>query len=359
MKFSFTNNTKGQYSSEQIYFVILGKTSTGQFGHVDKNGNLIPCKESDNDAPGHLTKNGQNWCNYLHKLSELPEIQVPEINSGRAYIGLGSPVYLKIVNNGNGFVGPNTANPSDPNADVYFDWLEFTIDNAGFHGNTTQVDQFGFPMTIELIGTDGVSKKLGITESRSILFSEYKKSVPSEFQSLVQEPYRILAPFKGSFARGQQYEKYFDGYIAEMWQYYTSNPLVFSTHEGTFTGKVEDNVFTFTKEGDVNTKYKIHYPTSWEVFECAGVFAQGNGTEKVIQSQVSAMFNRHVLGSPENRCNPQEYYKNAPANYYAQFWHLNSIDNKAYGFPFDDVCDQSTLLEHRDPKELKVTISWD
>jgi hypothetical protein len=359
MKFSFTNNTGGKYSSEQIYFVIIGKNSTGQFCHVDKDGNLVPCNDSDNDAPGHLTKNGQNWCNYLHTLNEVLEIQVPKIDSGRAYISLGSPTYLKIVNNGSGFVGPNPANPSDPNADVYFDWLEFTIDDAGFHGNTTQVDQFGFPMTIELRASDGFSKKLGITESRSGLFSDYMASVPTEFQSLVQQPYRIVAPFKGSFARGQNYEKYFDSYIAEMWQYYGSNELVFTTHEGTFTGKVENNVFTFTKDGDLNTKYTIGYPNSSEVFECSGVFAQGNATEKVIQAQVSAMLNRHILGSAANRCNPGEFYKNPPANYYAQFWHLHSIDNKAYGFPFDDVCEQSTLIEHPNPQELKVTISWD
>lgn len=33
--------------------------------------------------------------------------------------------------------------------------------------------------------------------------------------------------------------------------------------------------------------------------------------------------------------------------------------NKAYGFPFDDVCEQSTLIEDPNPDELKVTISWD
>ena len=124
MKFSFTNNTNQQYSSEQIFFAIIGRNTSGQFCHIDKNGNLIPCNDSDNDAPGHLTKNGQNWCNYSYTVNEISEIEVPPMNSGRAYISLGSPMYFKIVNNGAGFVGPNPANPSDPNADVYFDWLE-------------------------------------------------------------------------------------------------------------------------------------------------------------------------------------------------------------------------------------------
>jgi hypothetical protein len=357
MKFSFINNTNQQYPSDRIYFVITGNNASGQTCHLDKNGALIPCNVSDNDAPGHLTKNGQNWCNYSYNINEVSEIEVPQIISGRAYISLGSPIYLK-VSNENTLVQPNTANPSDPNVDVYFDWLEFTIDNAGFHGNTTQVDQFGFPMVIELIASDG-SKKAGITESRSALFDEYASKVPAEFQSLVQKPYRIIAPFKGDFADGGSHATYFDGYIRDMWQYYTSNQLPLTIPQGTFIGKVENNILTFTKADSPDAKYTINYPKSSEVFRCDGVFATGDVIQKVIQAQISAMFNRHILENPTNNCKPDEFYKNAPANYYAQFWHLHSIDNKAYGFPFDDVCEQSTLIEHPNPQELKVTISWD
>ncbi|WP_375500272.1 glycoside hydrolase family 64 protein [uncultured Nostoc sp.] len=357
MKFSFFNNTKQKYHSDQIYFVITGLNASHQTCHLDKNGVLIPCKVSDNDAPGHLTKNGESWCNYLHKTSDVPQIEVPQMDSGRAYISLGSPLYLK-VSKDNTLIQPNTANKSDPNIDVYYDWLEFTIDGGGFHGNTTQVDQFGFPMVIELITSDK-PKKAGITESRSVLFDKYSSNVPEEFKSLVQKPYRIISPFKGDFNDGGSQAKYFDNYIREMWQYYTSNKLELTMPQGKFIGKVENNVFTFTKTDSPNVKYTIHYPKSSEVFRCDGVFATGDPIQLAIQAQISAMFNRHIVKNPANKCNPSEFYKNAPANYYAQFWHLHSIDNKAYGFPFDDVCEQSSLIEHPNSRELKVTISWD
>jgi len=357
MKFSFVNNTNQQYPSNQVYFTITGQNASGQTCHLDKNGALIPCNVSDNDAPDHLTKNGENWSNYSFTINDVPEIEVPLIISGRAYISLGSQIYLKISNDNN-IVQPNTANSSDPNADVYFDWLEFTIDNSGFHGNTTQVDQFGFPIVMELITSDG-SKTTGITESRSALFDEYANTVPAEFQSLVQKPYRILAPFKGDFADGANQSTYFDGYIRDMWQHYTSNQLELTIPQGTFIGKVENNILTFTKNDSPDPKYTIDYPKSSEVFRCDGVFATGEAIQKAIQAQISAMFNRHMLENAANNCNPSEFYKNAPANYYAQFWHVHSIDNKAYGFPFDDVCEQSTLIEHPNPQELKVTISWD
>jgi hypothetical protein len=144
-----------------------------------------------------------------------------------------------------------------------------------------------------------------------------------------------------------------------MWQYYTSNQLQLTTQEGRFIGRVENNIFTFTRADSPDAKYTINYPKSWEVFECSGVFATGDAIQKVIQAQISAMFNRHMLENPANNCKPEEFYKNSPANYYAQFWHLHSIDNKAYGFPFDDVCEHSTLIEHPNPQELKVIISWD
>ncbi|MEH2250080.1 glycoside hydrolase family 64 protein [Nostoc sp.] len=359
MKFSFVNNTNQKYSSDEIYFVITGKNTSGQFCHVDKSGNLIPCNESDNDAPGHLTKNGQNWCHYLYTLNEISEIEVPPMYWGRAYISLGSPVYLRVINNGQDIVWPDPAYPSDPNADVYYDWVEFTIDNTGFfYGNTTQVDQFGFPMIIELIASDG-SKKAGITESRSALFSEYVKTVPVEFQSLVQEPYRIISPFRGGFVYGGNYATYFDDYIRNMWQYYTSNQLQVRIPQGTFIGKVENNVFTFSKTDSSNAKYTIEYPTSSDIFRCNGVFTTGEAIQRLIQAQISAMFNRHILENPANNCKPEEFYKNSPANYYAQFWHLHSIDNKAYGFPVDDVCEQSSLIAHPNPEKLKVIISWD
>jgi hypothetical protein len=358
MKFSFTNNTNQKYSSDQIYFVIIGKNTSGLFCHVDKSGNLIPCIDSDNDAPGHLTKNGQNWCNYSYTVNEISEIEVPPMYWGRAYISLGSPIYLRVVNNGQDLIAPYPANPSNPNIDVYFDFVEFTIDNTGCYVNTTQVDQFGFPMVIELIASDG-SKKAGITESRSALFSEYVKTVPVEFQSLVREPYRIVSPFRGGFVDGGNYATYFDDYIRNMWQYYTSNQLQLTIPQGTFTGKVENNIFTFTKTDSPDAKYTIDYPKSWDVFRCNGVFLTGDAIQQLIQAQISAMFNRHMLENPANNCQPAEFYKNSPANYYAQFWHLHNIDNKAYGFPVDEVCDQSSLIAHPNPEQLKVIISWD
>ncbi len=56
MKFSFFNNTNQKYPSEQIYFAITGLNASHQTCHLDKNGALIPCNVSDNDAPSEFYK---------------------------------------------------------------------------------------------------------------------------------------------------------------------------------------------------------------------------------------------------------------------------------------------------------------
>jgi glycosyl hydrolase family 64 (putative beta-1,3-glucanase) len=132
---------------------------------------------------------------------------------------------------------------------------------------------------------------------------------------------------------------------------------------GTLTGQVIDDVFTFTRAKDGN-KYQVLRPQTWEVFAAAGRLEGGNEIEKAIGAQITAALNRHVAldsnvwGGDFTFCDPGRFYKSPPANYYAQFWHQNSIDNKAYGFDYDDVCRQSTLLESKQPTELEVSVGW-
>lgn len=53
-----------------------------------------------------------------------------------------------------------------------------------------------------------------------------------------------------------------------------------------------------------------------------------------------------------------KFYQNAPADYYAKFWHDNGINGKAYGFPYDDVGGYSTYISHSDPQYLLISIGW-
>ena len=379
MNFSFVANTTGAgYTPDQIYFVIIGRSEElggtyplNNYGHLDKNGNLTVISTSDNTVtvPGYAG----TYANYCYNLSELSKIPVPLMYSGRVMIGIGSPIYLHI-NGPKDYAGPDISNSDIPGFKTYYDKVEFTLDRTGpnkgtrFYGNPTQVDFVGFPLTIEVTTRDGKSHKEGITESRKAMFDAFKNDTPSEFQGLLsQSPYRIVAPFHGQLTQSENLTDYFNPYISDVWQYYNSTTnathyLNFTVEEGSFTGQVlPNNNFTFTNVGNPTTKYEIQYPNnSREVFLCLKGLDPGP-----VGKQLCAAFHRHVVkrtyaeNDTADWCNNSNYYLTAPANYYAQFWHLHCINNKAYGFSYDDVCEQAPLGLFDDPKELKINISFD
>ena len=364
MTIKLVNGTNGTYPDNQVYWSIIGyHPTTRVLSYVDKNGNLVPASLGDNDAPTRLAKNGQTYSNYFYKLSEANWVSLPRIDSGRMFMSVGSPMFIKINRAGDGrlgFAGPDLGNPSDPNQDVNFEWIEFTVDGYGYHGNTTRVDQFGFPLRARLLGKDGYDRTLGETQSRAAIFAAFEAELPAEFRPLVKRPYRIIAPAKGNFNAGRPQGNYFDAYVNQVWSHYAANELVFTAEAGTFRGRVIGNDFVFSKDGGPGNLYIRGKPTTQAILEGSGNLASGSSLELVVQAQITAAFNRHLLihVDPSNWSNAAAYYPQGPANYYAKFWHDHSIDGLAYGFCYDDVRGKSSLLEHPNPKGLIVTIGW-
>ncbi|HEX3141423.1 MAG TPA: beta-1,3-glucanase family protein [Rhizobacter sp.] len=364
MTIKLVNSTNGTYADSQVYWSIIGYNPvTRALSYVDKNGNLVPAAVGDNDAANRLAKNGQTYSNYFYKLSEANWVSLPKIDSGRMFMSVGSPMFIKINRTGDGrtgFAGPDLGNPSDPNQDVNFEWIEFTVDNYGYHGNTTRVDQFGFPLRARLLGKDGYDRTLGETQSRAAIFADFEAQVPAEFRPLVQRPYRIMAPAKGNFNVGRPQANYFNSYVNQVWSFYAANELVFTAEAGTFRGHVIGNDFVFSKDGGPANLYIHGKPTTQAILEGSGNLASGSSLELVVQAQITAAFNRHLLINvdPSQWSNAASYYPAGPANYYAKFWHDHSIDGLAYGFCYDDVRSKSSLLEHPNPKGLIVTIGW-
>ncbi|WP_176475414.1 MULTISPECIES: glycoside hydrolase family 64 protein [Paenibacillus] len=301
------NGTNGAYADSQIYWGVLGiNPANGRWSYLDLSGNLIPISSALNDAPGHLTKNGINYANIYHKVSDANWVTLPQITSGRMFLSVNTPMYLKTFDDG--FAGPDLNNPTDPNRDIIFDFVEFTIDHAGYHGNTTRVDGFGFPIQHRLVNISGsFDQTVGEYESetRSGIFAKFQAEVPAEFKSLatVQAPYRIVAPIHGSFAQGGANANYFAGYSP------------YSTQD---------------------------------IFRCDGALTD---------AATCAAINRHVYTSNDWN-NVSNYYKGTPANYYAKFWHDHSINGLAYGFAYDDVNGQAAYLEVGDPKGLIIRVGW-
>lgn len=302
------NGTNNTYSDDQIYWGVIGINPVNNtWSYLDLSGNLVPISTALNDAPGHLTKNGVNYANIYHLVSETSWVNLPQITSGRMFLSVGSPCYIKTYDSG--FAGPDINNPTDPNRDIYFDFVEFTVDDSGYHGNTTRVDQFGFPVEHRLVNKAGnYDQVVGELESetRDGLFLKYQNEVPTEFKSLgtLQAPYRIVCPISGPFNTGGAYENYFSGYTG------------ISTRD---------------------------------------ILLGIGGAEN---PQICAALNRHIYQDTANWNTVSKYYQAAPANYYAKFWHDYSINGLAYGFCYDDVNGQAAYLEVTDPKGLIIRVGW-
>jgi hypothetical protein len=387
------NNTRGVFTDDQVYVAVIarddnnpdpGNPGLGRFSYLKPDGTIVPANVSDNDAPGHLTKNGHNYSNYFFTLAQYKQMKLPPMSSGRIFVSLGSPLFITINTAGDnsiGFAGPDLNNPNDPNTDVKFDWYEFTYgapnkndpkDNGTMFINTTQVDQFGIPMTLDVYGTNHTfHAQTGITETHDAIVSEYLNDVPDEFKGTVN-PMRILAPAKSTFNAGQQYGQYFDAYINEAWDYYRTHPLVIDLAAGRYAGLVQaDDTVVFNQVDKVTGKpvSTAQYimpgkPSTQNVLEGSGPLALPGGganpdVEKALEVQICAAFNRHtVLDTTQWSAPTPAWYSAAPANFYAQFWHKHSINGLAYGFAYDDAENQSSSIIGPSAEHMVLGIGW-
>ncbi len=365
MFLQLNNKTNGKYKDSEIYWIVLGRNKNHEICYLDAQGNLVKASESLNT----VTKNGIKCANVAHSMAEAKYVYLPDIESGRMYLSYGEPVYVTFINGADGkvgYAGPDLNNASDPNSDVLFEFAEFTVTNKEYWGNTTRVDFFSFPVVTRLVGQGGFDnrpgdyptydKTVGDIGTRDQIFNAWKNSAPAAWKSLYDGK-RIMAPCKTTFNEGKENGHYFDNYINEFWNKYSNETLVFRCDAGTFRGRVSGDHMTFTKDGDGGT-YTIYKPTTQDVLEGKGNFNRGNSTELVIEAQLCAAFNRGVATDPANYQNPSAYYKNGTYNYYSKFLHEHSVNNFSYGFCYDDVNDQSTLLHYTNPTALILDLKW-
>ena len=367
MILQLNNKTNGQYSNDQIYWIIVGRNpQTHRMAYLTADGNLVEASAADNDG----TIGGRQYAaKIVHNLAQNRYVQLPAIESGRMYLSYGEPVYITFNGSGQdvGYAGPDTNNPDDANAHTLFEYLEFTTesvnDSITFHGNVTRVDFFSFPMIARLTDEYGAYDRcVGDMKTRSETFDLFRNTVSAPFKTLITDE-RIMCPAKMTFGEGKQYGNYYDDYINRFWNKYASQDLTFSSETGTFTGRVSGNRIIF------NNKYYIDKPSTQDVLEGRGAFnrissenennPQNASVELAIEAQLCAAFTRGVAMTPENWSKPETYYKTGEiCNEYAAFFHPISVSGRAYGFCYDDVFDQSTLVECGNAERFTIDLKW-
>ncbi|MCX2933845.1 glycoside hydrolase family 64 protein [Mycobacterium sp. CVI_P3] len=350
----FVNNSP--YQSNQLYVFAIGQTSKNQWAWVDQNGTAHAINHDDANAPGHLVKDGVNYANMSYTLDEAGNLRIPpELQGARIYVSVDQPLYIAISTDNTGWTVPDPVGVTNPNYDTVYDWFElsYAYGAVPFGGNTTQVDQFGLPLSFTVVqASSGFSATRGTAVGRDQVFSTYQSSVPAEFQQLVisdtqGNPLRIASPRStqpGGLAT------YLDEPIDAFWTKYRTDTFTF-TSPGTYTvtGQVDaDNRFAYTvtalNPAGVSGSYVMDKPTTAQVFAGDGPFV-GTHEQGAFLAQLDAAFNRGVAASPDLWDDATAYYPaDVKSNAYAQVFHELGLDGKNYGFPYDDVNNQSSVL---------------
>jgi beta-galactosidase len=375
------NNTNGAWADSQIYIEILGfDPVTGALSWVSDNGTLTPASVADNTASNALVApNGKTYPNYAFTLAQSHQLMLPPVTSGRIYISEGSPLYMSVVAGANGssdgYAGPNPLNSSDPNINVHYDWYEFNYDaTGGIFINTTQVNQFGLPLLLDVWGSNETfHMQVGINESIANLDQEYINQTPAAFHTPAPSNLRILSPAETTFNAGGVNGNYFDNAIASAWARYGATPLTATINGRQFTGTTSGATFTFKEvnpaAANAGETFVVQQPSTQDILECAGTMASGvagstsqqqdeNAIQLQLENQICAAANRGVMATPANWAKVSTYYTASPANFYSQFWHQHSVAGLAYGFSYDDNNDQSTTITTQKPEHMSFGIGW-
>ncbi|MFJ2259388.1 glycoside hydrolase family 64 protein [Streptomyces sp. NPDC087844] len=345
---------------DQVYVYVIGTLlSTGQQGWADANGTFHAWPAGGNpptpapDASIAGPANGQT------KTVRMPKF------SGRVYFSYGQKLVFKLTTGG--LVQPAVQNPSDPNANILFNWTEYTLNDGGLWINSTQVDMFSAPYAVGVKNTTGTVKNTGHLKAGGYnAFFNSLRSQSGGWANLIRTRsdgtvLRALAPGHGIEA-GALPSTVMNDYINRVWTKYASSTLTvtpFADQAGTkYYGRVSGNVMNFTNSaGAVVTSFQK--PDSDSVFGCYKYLDAPNDLVRgPISRTLCAGYNRSTLLTNSNQPDSGSagFYQDAVTNHYAKKIHEQMADGKAYGFAFDDVGAHESLVNDGNPQTAYITL---
>ncbi len=387
--FEIKNNST--FNDSELYVAIVGiDYNTNQHVWVNpKTNQVLPMNASYNTVQGPTPGGNQGpggngkYAACFTKLTEIPNktFTLPQIAGCRVFIAKGSQMYLYFFGSTgapSGYAGHNPLNPTDPNNGILYEIIELTNNQYGFFGNPTRVDSYKYPMGLELIGANGYQKKVGELKSHPQIVADFKANVPAEFQGCVNDATgEITAPSKTpAFADGTggtsvgPYANYLKSYIDAIWNKYKNQDLIFYAGDaGVFKGRIYGEQLEVVGQsgGFAGRTGRVqNRPSTQEALEGKGVLDRrlvDGDLDLVIQAQLTAAINRHMVNvtsanpGQQNWYNSAQFYQANPTNHYSKFWHLPgiSVDNLSYGFAYDDVADQSPSLHSPQPTKVIAT----
>jgi len=191
--------------------------------------------------------------------------------------------------------------------------MEFSVDSTlAFDGNTSQVDQFGFPFQM----ASGAQTQGGFNTSRTTIISVMAlpapfggstlvTSIPAGASSLYPTNVNYLRAFSPSDyasnvpSANQATDPIFNYWNTAVSQWFTTwaaTPLtVTDAASGTFTGTVTGGTLTFTGPETFSIPAAGGAIPSLDIWQCANSLASGDAAQKNVEKVIAAAFNRGVV----------------------------------------------------------------
>lgn len=402
LPYTFTNNSA--YSDDEIYICLVGKFGDNVDMWMDLNDySLVPMTAELNtlDGPDWSTPANWKYPDIFTKLSDISNhtLQIPQgLYGSRIFISFQSPMYLHFHDTG-GYAGANLNSSTDPNDGIRWEIVELTWGNSGLWTNSSRVDAYQYPISVEVSGfTGGLTEptytesylsavsgngtpkygKIGELLPHTEILGQWDTSVAPEYlvakvikEHSIDGGYIIEQPSKvAAFP-----EDVFDEYIDDIWNTYTNHNLVIDIGDrGVWTGRVTGEQFDFVDPADGSIATIYGKPSSFNAIEGSGFLAftsveasvnrEKHDEDLMIQAQIAAAINRHAIytdvidGSVQFTHDASRYFIRDPHNEYVRFFHNEAIsyDSKTYAFAYDDVGDHSSTLQCTFPTSVRVII---
>ncbi|MFE9748564.1 beta-1,3-glucanase family protein [Saccharothrix saharensis] len=354
-----TNNS-GRAEAVHLYVLGTDIRPGGRLGYVNQSGTFTPWPAGANPpvpAPDVSIAGPANGGSVT--------LRVPRFISGRVYMSFGEK--LKFFLTPDGLVQPAPWSPSDPNRDILFDWSEFTYNDAGLWLNSSQVDMFAVPHAVTVTGAGGATKKTGelVPGGRDNVINGLRaqagwaNSIRTRGDGTVV---RVLAPGKAADA-GLFDRNYLDPYITQAWNAYTTKTLTVvpfgDRPDIRYFGRTSGTTMTFTDSAGRQVA-SFAKPSTANVWGCDGALhAPNDQVVGPIARTLCAALHRSTLGTIDTQPGggPADFYKGAITNHYSRLVHQNMVDGKAYGFAFDDVQAQESLVHDGDPRSAGIVLT--
>lgn len=330
--------------------------------------------------------------------------------SGRVYFSIGIPILPFTVQSNGTYTQPVWT--GFPGSLTLFDWIEFSYDSEGnFNGNTSQVNQFGFPLMLTGYPMGGQAQPIqGVFDiPRADILNEIAAGPAPFWGSGVAIPIpsgceaaypantgylRALSPdtiSASSSTLAAELNTYFDSVITTAYQAWQSTPIVVTdVATGSYTGVVFPvqgaNITTPTDyptgslafyQGSFATMTDLaqalnssdppafgfyligassNLITSNDIWLCANSLATGGAAQLNVGKNLAAAFNRGIVVAADGTvitslndgtCAQSAatfYPDGGTSNAWAMAFHTWNKNGLAYGFPYDDVCNQNPTI---------------